>query len=246
MAEKQSRQPDSIKRPQVNSFLCQQTYTCSFGPEDDCSRLPEALTQMERPKNSRIGSRDNGTSRKRGCLSSFMRTQLYLCSDVMRLSVRQSQHSGAAGNLVHGNNIHEQDVKHNHAPGLSQKIKDWVRSQLLDGQTAQQINTRSRLTTSHTSRSNSDRRQASVTATDEGDELAKSLVCKAEGLTGCCIYYGLWHKVDLRIRYKQAYKTAGFKSNRKGEGVLTDAVIAAQAIPNSYMELIDSSGGTCH
>ena len=162
MAEKQSRQPDSIKRPQVNSFLCQQTYTCSFGPEDDCSRLPEALTQMERPKNSRIGSRDNGTSRKRGCLSSFMRTQLYLCSDVMRLSVRQSQHSGAAGNLVHGNNIHEQDVKHNHAPGLSQKIKDWVRSQLLDGQTAQQINTRSRLTTSHTSRSNSDRRQVGL------------------------------------------------------------------------------------
>ena len=53
-------------------------------------------------------------------------------------------------------------------------------------------------------------------------------------------------QVDLRIRYKQAYKTAGFKSNRKGEGVLTDAVIAAQAIPNSYMELIDSSGGTCH
>ncbi|KAA6421245.1 MAG: hypothetical protein FRX49_08731 [Trebouxia sp. A1-2] len=63
MARSDSRQPDSIKKPQVNSFLCQQTYTCGFGPEDYCSRLPEALTQKERPKNSRVGSRDNGTSR---------------------------------------------------------------------------------------------------------------------------------------------------------------------------------------
>jgi len=139
MAKKEPRQPDSIKRPQKNSFLCQQTYTCSFGPEDYRSRLPEELTQKERPKNSGVGSRDNGTSRKQGCWSSFMCTQLYLWPDVMRLIVRHSQHSDAAGNLVHGSNIHEQDVKHNHAPGLSQKTKDWVCSQLLDGQTTQQI-----------------------------------------------------------------------------------------------------------
>ena len=50
----------------------------------------------------------------------------------------------------------------------------------------------------------------------------------------------------MRIRYKQAYNTAGFKINRKAEGVLTDAVIAAQAIPNSSVELIDSSGGVAH
>ncbi len=50
----------------------------------------------------------------------------------------------------------------------------------------------------------------------------------------------------MRIRYKQAYNTAGFKTNRKAEGVLTDAVIAAQAIPDSFMELIDSSGEVAH
>ncbi len=50
----------------------------------------------------------------------------------------------------------------------------------------------------------------------------------------------------MRIRYKQAYKTAGFKTNRKAEGVLTAAVIAAQAIPNSFVELHDSSGGMAH
>jgi len=53
-------------------------------------------------------------------------------------------------------------------------------------------------------------------------------------------------QVDMRIRYKQAYKTAGFKTNRKAEGILTDAVIAAQAIPNSFVELLDSSGGVAH
>ncbi len=53
-------------------------------------------------------------------------------------------------------------------------------------------------------------------------------------------------QVDMRIRYKQAYKTAGFKTNRKAEGVLTAAVIAAQAIPNSFVELHDSSGGMAH
>ena len=52
--------------------------------------------------------------------------------------------------------------------------------------------------------------------------------------------------VDMRIRYKQAYKTAGFKTNRMAEGVLTDALIAAQAIPDSFVELIDNSGAVAH
>lgn len=53
-------------------------------------------------------------------------------------------------------------------------------------------------------------------------------------------------QVDMRIRYKQAYKTAGFMTNRKAEGVLTNAVIAAQAIPDSFVELLDSSGAIAH
>ena len=106
---------------------------------------------------------------KPGCLSGFMCTQLYLWPYSRRLTVRHSQHSDAADRLVHGTYVYEQDVKHNHeqhfkhnhAPGLSQKMKDWVHSQLLDGQIIQQINTQSRLTASHTSRSNGDRRQVS-------------------------------------------------------------------------------------
>ena len=50
----------------------------------------------------------------------------------------------------------------------------------------------------------------------------------------------------MRIRYKQAYKKAGFMTNRKAEGVLTSAVIAAQAIPDSFVELLDSSGAIAH
>ena len=53
-------------------------------------------------------------------------------------------------------------------------------------------------------------------------------------------------QVDMRIRYKQAYKTAGFETNRKAEGVSTDAMVAAQAIPNSFVELICSSGEVAH
>ena len=54
-------------------------------------------------------------------------------------------------------------------------------------------------------------------------------------------------QVDMRIRYKQAYKKAGFMTNRKAEGVLTGAVIAAQAIPDSsFVELLDSSGAIAH
>lgn len=44
------------------------------------------------------------------------------------------------------------------------------------------------------------------------------------------------------MRYKQAYKAAGFQTNRKAEGLVTSAVIAAQAIPDSFVTLLDSSG----
>lgn len=49
-------------------------------------------------------------------------------------------------------------------------------------------------------------------------------------------------QVDMRMRYKQAYKTAGFQTNRKAEALITSAVIAAQAIPDSFVTLLDSSG----
>ena len=45
---------------------------------------------------------------------------------------------------------------------------------------------------------------------------------------------------------RQAYKMAGFKTNRKAEGLLTDAVVAAQARSNRFVELIGSSGGVAH
>ncbi|DBA71835.1 TPA: hypothetical protein ACH3X2_010886 [Trebouxia sp. C0005] len=60
------------------------------------------------------------------------------------------------------------------------------------------------------------------------------------------LLYVPWTEVDMRICYKQAYKVAGFKTNRKTEGVVTEAVIAAQAIPNSFVELIGSSGEVAH
>ena len=44
------------------------------------------------------------------------------------------------------------------------------------------------------------------------------------------------------MRYKQAYKAAGFQTNRKAEALVTSAVIAAQAIPDSFVNLLDSSG----
>ena len=53
-------------------------------------------------------------------------------------------------------------------------------------------------------------------------------------------------QVDTKIRYRQAYKAAGFMTNRKAEGVLTNAVIAAQAIPDRFVELLDNSHAVAH
>ena len=43
-------------------------------------------------------------------------------------------------------------------------------------------------------------------------------------------------QVDMRMRYKQAYKAAGFQTNRKAEALITSAVIAAQAISRQLCE----------
>ena len=68
-----------------------------------------------------------------------MVAQLYLWPEFMQIGIRHAQHTAAAGNHVHGSSIPEQEVKHNHAPSLSHRMKDWVRSQLHDGQPTQQI-----------------------------------------------------------------------------------------------------------
>jgi len=47
----------------------------------------------------------------------------------------------------------------------------------------------------------------------------------------------------MRTDYKQAYKKCWLQYQQKGRGVLTDAVVAAQAIPYSFVQLLDSSGG---
>ncbi|DBA69546.1 TPA: hypothetical protein ACH3X2_012744 [Trebouxia sp. C0005] len=300
----------------------------------------------------------------------------------MRLNVRHSQHSDAAGNLVHGSNIHEQEVKLNHAPRLFQKFKQWVHSQLLDGQITQQImakhtkavlpqlesktadrdcflhpqdicninlklaqftwklhdNEAQFARLFHQQHSefafiNQEERHSQpqqkcprsvqyemflsteeimlmLLATGQGRDSFAQQVRDAvdiidafymqyaqhaeyvsyfqkqwgqktdewvrgfqgvphaqQDTTGACedyhsaikgnklantsrlqgrrvnwLLYLLWTEVDIRIRYKQAYKTAGFETNRKAEGVSTDAMVAAQAIPNSFVELICSSG----
>ncbi|KAL0029191.1 hypothetical protein WJX79_001351 [Trebouxia sp. C0005] len=74
----------------------------------------------------------------------------------------------------------------------------------------------------------------------KGNKLANT--SRLQGRRVNWLLYLLWTEVDIRIRYKQAYKTAGFETNRKAEGVSTDAMVAAQAIPNSFVELICSSG----
>ncbi|KAL3144283.1 hypothetical protein ABBQ32_004048 [Trebouxia sp. C0010 RCD-2024] len=177
MAKREVKQADSLERPQHNSFVFQETYTCSFGPEDYRSRLPEGLTQKERAKDSRLGIRDKGTSRKRGCLSGFTATKLYLWPDVMQLSVKHPRHTDAAGNPVHGSHILAQDVQHHQ--GYHSAIK--------------------------------------------GNELARK-----SRLQGRMVDWLLW------LLWNEAYKTAGFQTNGKAEGLVTSAVIAAQAIPDSF------------
>lgn len=57
----------------------------------------------------------------------------------MRLSIRHPEHTNAAGNAVHGCGVDAKGVKNLHGPALSQTMKDWVRTSLLNGNTTQQI-----------------------------------------------------------------------------------------------------------
>ncbi len=135
---KQSNQPGSLQRPQDNSFLTQETYHCSCGPEDFSKELPDALTQ-QRAKDSRVSGKARGNFRKRGCLAQFKVTRLYCWPDVAQLSLRHAAHTDAAGNAAHGDVITAQGVRHMYAPALSAEMKDWVRTRLLSGVPTRQI-----------------------------------------------------------------------------------------------------------
>ena len=69
MAKKEATLAGSLKRPQDNSFLTQETYHCSYGPQDNRSCVPEALTQKQPSQGSRVSKTARGESRKHGCLS---------------------------------------------------------------------------------------------------------------------------------------------------------------------------------
>ncbi len=139
MAKKEATPAGSLKRPQDNSFLTQETYHCSYGPQDNRSSVPEALTHKQPSQGSRVSETARGESRKRGCLSQLTASRLYLYPDVMRLSIRHPDHTDAKGNPVHGCGVDAKGVKHLHGPALSQTMKDWVRTSLLNGSTTQQI-----------------------------------------------------------------------------------------------------------
>ena len=114
MAKREATPAGPLKRPQDNSFLTQETYHCSYGPQDNRSCVPEALTQKQPSQGSRVSETARGESRKRGCLSQFTASRLYLYPDVMRLSIRNSDHTDAHGNAVHGCGVDAKGVKHLH------------------------------------------------------------------------------------------------------------------------------------
>ena len=101
-------------------------------PKQKKSCVPEALTQKQPSMGSRVSETARSESRKRGCLSQLTASRPHLYPDVMRLSIRHSDHTDAHGNFVHG-------CKHLHGPALSQSMKDWVRTSLLNGSTTQRI-----------------------------------------------------------------------------------------------------------
>ncbi len=104
----------------------------SLPPKKKASCVPEALTQKQPSQGSRVSETARGESRKRGCLSQLTASRPHLYPDVMRLSIRHSDHTDAHGNSVHG-------CKHLHGPALSQTMKDWVRTSLFNGSTTQRI-----------------------------------------------------------------------------------------------------------
>ncbi len=48
-------------------------------------------------------------------------------------------------------------------------------------------------------------------------------------------------QIDMCNNYKQAYKKCWLQYQQEGRGLLSDAVVAAQAIPYSFVQLLDSS-----
>lgn len=58
-----------------------------------------------------------------------------------------------------------------------------------------------------------------------------------------CAYMGLLVlQVDLRFQCKQAYKAAGFVTNRRQEQAVALAMVAATRIPDTFVNLLNSSG----
>lgn len=139
LAKREKNEAGSLKRPQVNSFLVQDTYHCSYGPEDFRGCLPEALTQKDRPANSRVTKKDRGQSCKRGCLQQFTISKLYDYSEVAQLSMKHSEHTDKAGNVAHGSSLAAQGIRELHAPHVSDKMRDWVTIKVNDRCTTQQI-----------------------------------------------------------------------------------------------------------
>ena len=139
LAKKEIKSAESLKRPQNNSFPSQETYHCSYGPQDHRNCLPEILVQPGRIKDSRASNKTKGNSCRRGCLASFVSSILYLSPDITQLTIRHEEHTDAAGHHVHGCHMVGKGVKHLHGPALSQTMKEWVRTRLLNGDTTRQI-----------------------------------------------------------------------------------------------------------
>ncbi|KAL0023355.1 hypothetical protein WJX77_010470 [Trebouxia sp. C0004] len=74
----------------------------------------------------------------------------------------------------------------------------------------------------------------------KGDELA--MKTRLQGRRVDWLLWLLWNEVDLRFQRKQAYKAAGFVTNRRQEQAVASAVVAAQRIPDNFVKLLDSSG----
>ncbi len=90
MAKKEATPADSLKRPQDNSLLTQETYHCSYGPQDNISCVPEALTQKQPSQGSRVSEAARGESRKCGCLSQFIASRLYFPSGILTTQMQMA------------------------------------------------------------------------------------------------------------------------------------------------------------
>ncbi|DBA90827.1 TPA: hypothetical protein ACH3X1_004029 [Trebouxia sp. C0004] len=111
LAKKEATPAGSLKRPQDNSFLTQETYHCSYGPQDNRRCVPEVLTQKQPSQGNRASC---------AFPSGILNTQMHMA--MLSMAVEQMP-----------------SMKHLHGPALSQTMKDWVRTSLWNGNTTQQI-----------------------------------------------------------------------------------------------------------